>query len=104
VIDNGPVTPARPLVTELAQNYPNPFNPATTIEFSLASGSQVSLAVYNVRGQVVRTLVNDFRSPDRYRVTWNGLDDGGNPVASGTYFYRLVTPAYTSTRKLVLLK
>jgi hypothetical protein len=97
------VTPV--LVTSLDQNYPNPFNPTTTIKYTLADRGQVSLRVYNVAGQLVRTLVNDVQTPDAVRpVTWNGLNDSGQPVASGVYFYKLVTNDFSLTKKLVLLK
>jgi hypothetical protein len=97
------VTPV--LVTSLDQNYPNPFNPTTTIKYTLAERGQVSLKVYNVAGQLVRTLVNDVQTPDAVRpVTWNGLNDSGQPVASGVYFYKLVTNNFSQTKKMVLLK
>ena len=98
------VTPV--LVTScLDQNYPNPFNPTTTIKYTLADRGHVSLRVYNVAGQLVRTLVDDVQTPDAVRpVTWNGLNDSGQPVASGVYFCRLETKGFTQTKKLVLLK
>jgi hypothetical protein len=95
-------TPA--LVDDLAQNYPNPFNPSTRIKYSLARNSQVSLSIYNVAGQLVKTLVNETRTAGPHAVTWNGRDDRGAPVASGVYFYRLVAGDFTMTRKLTLLK
>jgi flagellar hook assembly protein FlgD len=92
------------LVDDLAQNYPNPFNPSTRIRYSLARNSQVSLSIYNVAGQLVKTLVNDTRTAGPHAVTWDGRDDRGVPVASGVYFYRLVAGDFTKTRKLTLLK
>ncbi|HEX5132752.1 MAG TPA: FlgD immunoglobulin-like domain containing protein [Candidatus Krumholzibacteria bacterium] len=91
--------------TSLAQNYPNPFNPSTTIEFTVRDRSQVSLKVYNVAGELVRTLVNGERAPGSvHRVAWDGRNDTGQSVSSGIYFYKLVTNDMTQTKKMVLLK
>ena len=90
--------------TELEQNHPNPFNPTTVIGYTIADGASVTLAVYDVSGKLVRTLVNEYQGQNRYEVTWDGRDNSGMPVASGAYFYRLETPTYNETRKLLLLK
>jgi hypothetical protein len=96
---------ARVLRNRLAQNVPNPFNPSTVIEFTVKERAPVTLRVYNVRGQLVKTLVNDTRAPGiTHRVEWNGRNDAGQEVASGVYFYRLVTKGFTKTRKMVVLK
>ncbi|MCD4829374.1 MAG: T9SS type A sorting domain-containing protein [Candidatus Cloacimonetes bacterium] len=88
----------------LHQNRPNPFNPVTTIGFSLPVSGQVELAVYNVRGGRVKTLVNGDMKPGDHTVTWQGTDDNGSPVASGVYFYRLQAGGSAETRKMLLLK
>ena len=88
----------------LSQNYPNPFNPQTTISFSLAAREHVTLRVYNVAGELVRTLVNDPRSSGAHTVTWDGHDDAGTGVSSGVYFYKLVAGTFSQTRKMVLMK
>jgi hypothetical protein len=94
-----------PRTNALSQNYPNPFNPVTTIEYSIARPGAVSLRIYNVAGQLVRTLVDEVQSPDTVApVLWKGHNNAGNPVSSGVYFYRLVTPDFTQTRKMVMLK
>jgi flagellar hook assembly protein FlgD len=93
-----------PLETALAQNVPNPFNPTTTIRFSLAAPGQVTLAVYDVSGRRVRTLVDEYRAADRYHVSWDGRNEAGESVASGVYFYRLVAGRFAQTKKMVLLK
>ena len=91
--------------TRLNQNYPNPFNPTTTIGFTLRERSHVTLRVYNVAGQLVRTLVDEVRASGvSHTVDWDGRDARGTSVASGVYFYRLVTKDATRTRKMVLLK
>jgi hypothetical protein len=100
----GSLAKAVPSEYTLDQNYPNPFNAATVISYSLAHDGQVDLAVYNVLGQRVATLVSDFQAPGTYRVTWTGADDNGNTIASGIYFYRLQIGGQVQTRKMVLLK
>ena len=95
-----------PKVFSLAQNSPNPFNPATTISYSVPEGTlvQVKLTVYNIRGQLVRTLVDEVREPGSYTVYWDGRNDAGRQVASGVYFYRMRAGDFVQTRKMVLLK
>ena len=88
----------------LADNYPNPFNPATTIEFSIANDSHVNLSIYNVKGQLVRTLVDEFKINNHYKIVWDGKNDHGIPVASGVYFYRLETDSFSESKKLILMR
>lgn len=85
-------------------NFPNPFNPSTTISFLLPENATCTLDIYNIRGQKVRTLINDAKSAGNYSVFWNGQNDNGKPVSSGLYFYRLVTPNFSQTRKMLLVK
>ena len=89
---------------ELAQNHPNPFNPTTTISYSIAKRGHVVVAVYAVDGRRVRTLVDEVQSSDIYRVSWDGTDNRGSKVASGVYFYRISSPQFSATKKMVLLK
>ena len=114
----------------LGQNFPNPFNPATTIIFELKpeyqapniphppgkksesfipkmeqiSRAYTSLKIYNIRGQLVKTVLEDDLPPGRYEVTWDGTDENGKKVASGVYMYRLKTPQSQTTRKMILLR
>jgi hypothetical protein len=88
---------------ELA-NYPNPFNPTTEISFNLPVMSNVRLDVYNIVGQKVTTLVDGPMQPGPHSVTWNGMSDSGEPIASGMYFYRLEAGNYSESRKMLLLK
>ena len=88
----------------LGQNYPNPFNPVTIVEFDIPRRSAVRLDVYNVLGQHIRTLVDEVLAAQRYSVEWDGTSDAGVKVATGIYFYRMVTPEYQQTRKMVLIK
>jgi len=93
-----------PAVTRLNGNYPNPFNPETTIAFSLARSGKVALKVYNLRGELVTTLVNDNRNAGDYAIRWNGRDQANRAVASGIYLYRLEANGSVWTRKAMLLK
>jgi len=88
----------------LRQNFPNPFNPETTIKYDLADGGRVELRIYNMVGQVIRTLVNERQSAGRYSVRWDGKDDRGLSVSSGIYFYRLTSEKFSDVKKLMLLK
>ncbi len=89
----------------LGNAYPNPFNPTTTIRFAVpAGGGDVRLSIFDIRGRLVRSLVRGHRDGGTYTAVWNGDDQRGQRVASGTYFYRLEAPGFTSTRKLVLVK
>jgi hypothetical protein len=102
----GHCTDAGPLAAadRLAQNYPNPFNPSTTIAFSIKERGYVELKVYDVGGHLVRELANELRSEGTHAVSWDGRDGNGSPVASGVYFYRLTSPGFSQTKKMVLLK
>jgi len=89
---------------ELSQNYPNPFNPVTTIQYTVANREHVSVAVYNILGQVTRRLVDEVQDPGDYSVIWDGNDQYGRPVATGVYLYRLISDTYNQSRKMVLMK
>jgi hypothetical protein len=89
---------------DLAQNYPNPFNPTTGITFALPTKAHVTLEVYNVLGQKVKTLVNSDMEAGYKSVTWNGKDEVGASVSSGTYFYMLKAGDKTFTKKMTMLK
>ena len=94
------------LPTEFAllQNFPNPFNPETTIKYNLADPAQTQLRVYNLVGQVVRTLVREKQAAGRYTIRWDGRDDRGLTVSSGVYFYQITAGKFRDVRKLMLLK
>ena len=76
-------------MVRLFQNYPNPFQDRTTIAYAVEQPGPVRVTVYDLLGRRVRTLVEETQSPGAYEVGWDGRDDAGQPVASGTYFYRL---------------
>ena len=95
----------RPAEFSLASNYPNPFNPATTIQYALPHAADVQLTVYNVVGQVVRTLVAEHQSAGRYIVAWDATDDSGHSLSAGIYFYRLQAGGeFHAVKKMLLLK
>lgn len=93
-----------PKLDYLGRNYPNPFNPSTTIEYGIAANSHVSLKIYNINGQLVKTLVNEERMIGHYKEVWDGLNNRDQRVASGVYFYKMKTSKYTKTKKMVLLR
>ncbi len=93
-----------PLVTELTGNYPNPFNPVTNIRFALSHDDYVRIEIYNIKGEKVRTLADEYMTAAYYAMEWNGTDDDSRKVTSGVYFYKLKTGSYTSTRKMILMK
>jgi hypothetical protein len=97
--DDSPVA-----VTELRGNYPNPFNPVTTISFSLKHSEKVELTVYNVRGQKVKSLLNENLPAGSHKVEWNGTDSSDKRVSSGIYFYRMESESYTANKKMILMK
>jgi hypothetical protein len=89
----------------LRQNVPNPFNPSTVIPFTLARGESVNLAIYDLRGRVVRRLVDGGTLPaGSHEVAWDGRGDDGRSVAAGVYLYSLRTPSLDETRRLTLAK
>lgn len=93
-----------PIINLLSQNIPNPSIRKTTIEYTISNTSQVQLKIYNTLGEVVRTLVDNRKSPGRYKVIWDGKDENGNKVPSGQYFYQLITNGFANTKKIILLK
>lgn len=93
-----------PRAFALKQNAPNPFNPTTVISYDLPKAAHVSLEVFNVLGQKVKTLVNGFQEAGTQSITWDGTDNSGASVASGIYFYRLGAGEFNATKKMMMLK
>ncbi|PID30028.1 MAG: hypothetical protein CSB55_00360, partial [Candidatus Cloacimonadota bacterium] len=93
-----------PKVTQLLQNSPNPFNPNTYVRFDLGKDCKVKIDIYNVKGQLVKTLKNEIMSAGSHSVEWNGLTDNGEKSASGVYFIRMTTDNYRSMKKALMLK
>jgi flagellar hook assembly protein FlgD len=91
-------------ITALDQNFPNPFNPSTTVRYSLKSREHVNITVYDVRGSVVRVLVDEERPAGYQKIDWYGQNQSDERVASGIYFIRMTTADRQLVRKAVLLK
>ena len=100
--DDNTVTPS---VARLSQNYPNPFNPSTTVAYNLNEAGEVSIEIYNIKGQKVCTLVDDYKDAGRHTIQWNGRDDKNQSVASGIYFYKMkIDGKLSGTKKMILMK
>jgi Peptidase family C25/Propeptide_C25/HYDIN/CFA65/VesB-like, Ig-like domain len=93
-----------PAITKVYQNFPNPFNPDTQISYSVSESGKVNLSVYNIKGEKVKTLVNNFQEPKWYEIIWNGRDDSNKSVSSGVYFYKFVVGKHSETKKMLLIK
>lgn len=93
-----------PLAYALYQNVPNPFNPGTVISFDIPERTRVRIDVYDVAGRLVCNLIDEEVEPGLGSVVWEGRDSKGGEVVSGVYFYRISTPAFTGSRKMILLK
>ena len=88
----------------LHSNYPNPFNPTTKISYSISSASEVSLSIYNIRGELVNKLASGLHQPGTHSINWNGQNSFGEKVSTGIYIYSLSTPNGVLNKRLVLLK
>jgi hypothetical protein len=93
-----------PASLSLLQNYPNPFNPSTTIEYAVPVRSQVTVTIFNVLGEQVKTLVNEVQSAGTYTVEWDGLNAAGKKAATGVYLYRIQAGDVSETKKMLLVK
>ena len=89
---------------ELKQNYPNPFNPSTTISFTLAKPSKVELKIYNISGQLVKTLYEGWENQGEKSIKWNGTNNFGKKLCSGFYFYRLSSNSFQEVKSMQFLK
>jgi hypothetical protein len=87
-----------------AANAPNPFNPTTTISFAINEAGPVSVSIYNTKGQLIRTLVDNYAAEGTHSAVWDGLNDQGESVSSGLYFYRVSTPQGSVTERMMLMK
>ena len=105
-ISDGTSSPDMPVSpTELsAFNYPNPFNPTTTISYSLPTDSNVNISIYNMKGQLVKQLLNESRTAGTHSVFWDGKNNSGSYTGSGVYLYQVATDIKSISRKMILLK
>jgi len=85
-------------------NAPNPFTESTSISFELSKTELIQLSIYNVKGQLIKTLINSIQAKGNHNIVWNGTDGENTSVSSGIYFYRLVTPNKVLTSKIIMLK
>ncbi len=92
------------VATALNGNYPNPFNPETTISYSVKEPGRVKMEVYNIRGQLVRTLVDEEQTTGHYKLIFDARDDRGRSIASGVYMLRMKAPGYKKTTKMILMQ
>jgi hypothetical protein len=89
---------------QLTGAYPNPFNPEISINFALGTSMDVSIELFNIRGQRVRNLLNENLGRGEHRIIWNGTDDSGRSMSSGMYFYRITAGEFQETRRILLMK
>ena len=93
------------LTSKLKGNYPNPFNPVTTISFSTTESTEnTDLTIYNLKGQKVKTLINEKLPAGNHQIVWGGKDENSKPVSSGVYFYKMKAGEYTFTNKMTLIQ
>ncbi len=100
----GEVQPSLPEKYALRQSYPNPFNSRAAIRYTIPHRSEISVRIYNVSGQLLRTLTDALQGPGDYTVFWDGKDAHGRDVTTGVYFYRLDAEQYSQTKKMLLLR
>lgn len=93
-----------PLLTKLNSVYPNPFNPSTTIDFSLKEDARVRLAIYNLKGQLVRQLLDEERNADSYQIVWDGKNDKGQNMSSGVYLLNMQAGKHNEFRRIMMMK
>ncbi|MFC1482163.1 carboxypeptidase regulatory-like domain-containing protein, partial [Candidatus Neomarinimicrobiota bacterium] len=93
-----------PAVYALGANYPNPFNPSTTISYQLPEASDMVMRIYDIAGRELRTLIQGNVDAGYHRIVWDGLDNGGAPLSTGVYFYRMTASNFSQTRKMILMK
>ena len=88
----------------ILSNHPNPFNPSTTISYQLSKVSDVSLSIYNIKGQLIKTLLSDVKPAGEHSILWNGIDNDDSPVPSGVYLYQIKANNQTITKKMQVVK
>jgi hypothetical protein len=100
----GPAPAGTPERFALSGAHPNPFNPSTVVSYEIPARSDVRLSIFNLRGELVRTLVSTVQEAGKYAILWDGADATGRGVSSGTYFVRMTAGAFSQTQKLTLLR
>jgi hypothetical protein len=105
--DSNETTSSLPRLFSLSQNYPNPFNPSTTIQYDIPEGNgtvPVKILVYDIRGRLVRKLVDEEKESGSYQVHWDGIDERGLQVSTGLYLYRLEASELSVSRKMLIVR
>ena len=103
-VDSDDLINVVPEANYLGKNFPNPFSGGTTIQYGLKEAGSVKLSVYNTRGQLIRTLVNESKGAGTFQANWNGRDASGQKVSAGVYFFRLETSEGVKTAKGLMIK
>jgi hypothetical protein len=93
-----------PSTFSLSQNYPNPFNPSTTIEYEVPSESHVQINIYDILGRQINTIINENQSTGSHSILWQAIDEKGERLSDGVYFYQIIAGEYKRTMKMVILK
>jgi flagellar hook assembly protein FlgD len=96
--------PQLPVEYALSQNYPNPFNPTTEVQFTVPQTSDVTIVVFDMLGQEVRTLYAGQVNRGTYSVQWDGLNNSGSKMSSGSYVYRMIAGEFVQSKKMILMK
>jgi len=107
IVDSNPTGTELELIPKnkpLILNYPNPFNPETTIKLDLPESGKITLKVYNTKGQLIKTLIDNYKTAGICTVIWNGTDNVGTQVSSGIYLYKLEASGYKKVKKMILMK
>ncbi len=99
-----PGTPVPPSENQLLSAYPNPFNPVTFIPYQIKDAGNVTITIYNQRGQLIRTMRQDHAAPGLYRMSWDATDGNSSALPSGIYFYRMDFGKYRAVHKVLLMK
>lgn len=93
-----------PTTCSLLQNFPNPFNPVTTIQFKIPINNQVKINIYDIKGKLVRNLVDEIKPAGSHSIEWDSRNNEGITVSNGVYFYRMISGEYSSSKKMILMK
>lgn len=102
--DSNPGTPNIPLKNNFIGAYPNPFNPSTSLKYTIVNPGDVTIDIYNSKGQYIKTFKQSHNSGGTYSIVWDGKDSGNKSVTSGVYFFKLTQGKFTQTQKAVLMK
>jgi hypothetical protein len=103
-VGDGSLDNQQPMEFALSANYPNPFNPTTTIDYSVATASDVSIIVYDMIGREVKSLVSNFTTPGTYSIVWDATNNEGLSVSAGMYVYKMISGNFVEVNKMLLVK